>query len=81
MIVYLPSDVSSVSGRVPIGVVLFFYESRPNVTVDAAGALWKLTDADVYLTRPCGAAPFGPAMVHCVLPAVRTIRSQPSPGR
>ncbi len=29
--------------------------------VDAAGTLWKLHDADVYLTRPCGAAAFGPA--------------------
>jgi malonate decarboxylase beta subunit len=29
--------------------------------VDAAGTLWKLHDARVYLTRPCGGAPFGPS--------------------
>lgn len=29
--------------------------------VDVAGALWKLRNAEIYLTRPCGASPFGPA--------------------
>jgi malonate decarboxylase beta subunit len=29
--------------------------------VDAAGALWKLRAADVYLSRPCGNTSFGPA--------------------
>src|SRR6266511_771132 len=29
--------------------------------VDAAGALWKLRDSDIYLTRPSGAVAFGPA--------------------
>jgi len=34
--------------------------------VDAAGALWKMPAADVYLTRPCGKTTFGPATAWAV---------------
>ena len=39
--VHLPNGVELVSKRVPLGVVLVIYESRPNVTIDVGALSFK----------------------------------------
>ncbi len=50
--------------------------------VDAAGALWKLRDSDIYLTRPSGAVAFGPASAWALDDALlaRLDWASPHPG-
>ena len=55
---------------VPLGVILFIYESRPNVTVDAAGAVRQERQRH-HPARRQGSAPFqhGPARHSAGVPA------------
>ena len=39
---YRPSGIQIGKMRVPLGVIGIIYEARPNVTVDAAGLLYKI---------------------------------------
>ncbi len=45
----LPSGIQVQKVGVPLGVVLFIYESRPNVTIDAAGLCVKSGNAIILL--------------------------------
>src|SRR5207245_6608539 len=51
--------------RVPLGVVLFFYESRPNVTSDAAALCFKSGNA-VILRGGKEAIHSNKAIVECI---------------
>ncbi|HED14898.1 MAG TPA: glutamate-5-semialdehyde dehydrogenase [Gammaproteobacteria bacterium] len=44
---YRPSGIQVGKMRVPLGVVMIIYESRPNVTIDAAGLCLKSANATV----------------------------------
>src|SRR4030095_16861193 len=63
--------------RVPIGVVLFFYESRPNVTSDAAALCLKSGNA-VILRGAKEAMHSNRAIVNVVADALRESKIDPA---
>jgi glutamate-5-semialdehyde dehydrogenase len=60
-----PNGLEVLKIGVPLGVILFIYESRPNVTVDAAGLCVKSGNA--ILLRGGREAQHSNAALHCIL--------------
>jgi glutamate-5-semialdehyde dehydrogenase len=62
-----PNGLEVQKVRVPLGVIFFLYESRPNVTVDAAGLCVKSGNA-VILRGGKEALQTNTALVQCLIP-------------
>jgi len=62
---YRPSGIQVGKMRVPLGVVMIIYESRPNVTADAAGLCLKSANASV-LRGGSEAFHSNQAIAHCI---------------
>jgi gamma-glutamyl phosphate reductase len=71
-----PNGLKIYKTRVPIGVIGIIYESRPNVTVDAAALCLKARNAvilrggsEAFHTNMALARLFSRALAHCFLPS------------
>jgi glutamate-5-semialdehyde dehydrogenase len=62
---YLPSGIQGGQMRVPLGVIGIIYESRPNVTADAAGLCLKSGNASI-LRGGSEAFHSNQAIAHCI---------------
>ena len=62
---YVPSGIQIGKMRVPLGVVGIIYESRPNVTIDAAGLCLKSGNATI-LRGGSEAIPSNQAIARCI---------------
>ncbi len=67
----LPNGIRLVKRRVPLGVVLFIYESRPNVTADAAALCLKSGNA-IILRGGKEALHSNRAIAECIAAALDT---------
>ena len=74
---YRPSGIQVGKMRVPLGVIGIIYESRPNVTADAAGAVPQVGQRDDPARRLRGAATATARSPRCVHEACAT-RACPS---
>ena len=75
---YRPTGIQVGKMRVPLGVVGIIYESRPNVTADAAGAVPQVRQR-VHPARRLGGAAQQPGDRR--LRARRLVRSRPAGSR
>ena len=73
-----PSGLEIVRVRVPLGVIGFIYESRPNVTVDAAGLCVKSGNA--VILRGGSEAIESNALIAAVLAKAMEKTGAPPPG-
>jgi glutamate-5-semialdehyde dehydrogenase len=66
----LPSGIQVGHMQVPLGVIGIIYESRPNVTIDAAGLCLKAGNATI-LRGGSDALHSNTALAHCIASALR----------
>lgn len=68
---YMPSGIQVGQMRVPLGVIGIIYESRPNVTIDAAALCLKSGNAAI-LRGGSEAACSNQALAKCIISGLRT---------
>src|SRR5262249_59672798 len=73
-----PNGLEIAQVRVPIGVVLSIFESRPNVTADSAGLCLKTANA-VLLKGGSEAQATNAAIADPIPPPIRAARPPPAP--